>query len=199
METINITIANKKYKVKVAKTEEEKEKGLQNIESLPEDEGMLFDYSEKPQEVGFWMEDTLIPLDIIFINEDQEVLSVVEGKPLSLDQIIEQDVAWVLEVNAKSGIKEGDELQFEEDEVEGVMKVLAPDGSVQMWLQGGERIVSRRETKILIKKAKKAQISNDDKDYKALGKYMFKVLKGQDSREPEYVESPEKKEKNTED
>lgn len=199
METINITIANKKYKVKVAKTEEEKEKGLQNIESLPEDEGMLFDYSEKPQEVGFWMEDTLIPLDIIFINEDQEVLSVVEGKPLSLDQIIEQDVAWVLEVNAKSGIKEGDELQFEEDEVEGVMKVLAPDGSVQMWLQGGERIVSRRETKILIKKAKKAQISNDDKDYKALGKYMFKVLKGQDNREPEYVESPEKKEKNTED
>lgn len=199
METINITIANKKYKVKVAKTEEEKEKGLQNVESLPEDEGMLFDYSEKPQEVGFWMEDTLIPLDIIFINEDQEVLSVVEGKPLSLDQIIEQDVAWVLEVNAKSGIKEGDELQFEEDEVEGVMKVLAPDGSVQMWLQGGERIVSRRETKILIKKAKKAQTSNDDKDYKALGKYMFKVLKGQDSREPEYVESPEKKEKNTED
>ena len=187
METINITIANKKYKVKVAKTEEEKEKGLQNIESLPEDEGMLFDYSEKPQEVGFWMEDTLIPLDIIFINEDQEVLSVVEGKPLSLDQIIEQDVAWVLEVNAKSGIKEGDELQFEEDEVEGVMKVLAPDGSVQMWLQGGERIVSRRETKILIKKAKKAQISNDDKDYKALGKYMFKVLKGQDNRKPEYV------------
>jgi hypothetical protein len=47
-----------------------------------------------------------------------------------------------------------------------------------MWLQGGERIVSRRETKILIKKAKKADKSKDDKDYKALGKYIFKVLKG---------------------
>jgi len=58
-----------------------------------------------------------------------------------------------------------------------------------MELQGGERIVSRRETKVLIRKAKKAAESNSESDYKALGKYMFKVLKGQDTREPEYVES----------
>lgn len=32
----------------------------------------------------------------------------------------------------------------------------------------------------------------EDKDYKSLGKYIFKVLKGQDSRKPEYVESPKK-------
>jgi hypothetical protein len=56
------------------------------------------------------------------------------------------------------------------------MKVLAPDGTVQMELEGGERIVSRRETKILIKKAKKAYQSKDDKDYKALGRYIFKVF-----------------------
>jgi len=47
-----------------------------------------------------------------------------------------------------------------------------------MPLEGGERIVSRRETLILIKKALKANASKEDKDYKALGKYMFKVLKG---------------------
>jgi len=63
-----------------------------------------------------------------------------------------------------------------------------------MLLKGGERIVSRRETLILIKKALKANESKEDKDYKALGKYIFKVLKGQDSRKPEYVDAPEKKE-----
>jgi len=58
------------------------------------------------------------------------------------------------------------------------MKVLSPDGTTQMNLEGGERIVSRRETVILIKKALKAAASKEDKDYKALGKYMFKVIKG---------------------
>ena len=72
------------------------------------------------------------------------------------------------------------------------MKVLAPDGSTQMNLQGGERIVSRKETKTLIRKAKRAY-ENKDKDYdkycKALGRYMFKVIKGQNERPPEYVQS----------
>jgi hypothetical protein len=47
-----------------------------------------------------------------------------------------------------------------------------------MSLEGGERIVSRKESVILIKKALKAYTSKEDKDYKALGKYMFKILKG---------------------
>lgn len=67
---MNIIINNKLYKVKIAETEEEREKGLQGIENLLEDEGMLFIF-EEPQTVGMWMKDTLIPLDIIFINEDQ--------------------------------------------------------------------------------------------------------------------------------
>ena len=67
------------------------------------------------------------------------------------------------------------------------MKVIAPDGSVQMELEGGERIVSRRETKILVKKAQKAYKDKLDSSFKSLGKYMFKVLDGQDSRKPEYV------------
>ena len=62
-----------------------------------------------------------------------------------------------------------------------------------MQLEGGERIVSRRETVVLIRKALKAYQSKEDKDYKALGKYMFKVLKGQDERKPEYVDAPKGK------
>ena len=49
-----ITVAGNVYKVLLAQTEEEKEQGLQNVESLESNEGMLFDYSEKlPTELSF--------------------------------------------------------------------------------------------------------------------------------------------------
>ena len=186
-----IEIGNKKYKVQEARTEEEKEKGLQGVTELPEDEGMLF-YFDPPEDVSMWMKDTLIPLDIVFINDDEEVVYVVEGVPNTETQMTVQNVAYVLEVNSGSGIQEGDELDFEEEDEDNapVMKVLAQDGSTQMNLWGGERIFSRKNTVVLIRKAKKANMSKDDKDYKALGRYMFKCIKGQDERPPEYVESP---------
>lgn len=197
-----IEIGDKTYKVREAHTEEEKEKGLQGIKELPEDEGMLF-YFNPPQEVAMWMKDTLIPLDIIFIDEDMEVISVAKGEPNNEELIIEEDVAYVLEVNQNSGIEEGDELDIEEEKDEDdkppVMKVLAPDGSTQMDLWGGERIFSRKNTVILIRKAKKANLSKDDKDFKALGRYMFKCIKGQDERPPEYVDAPEQPKKSEED
>ena len=183
----NIYIGNKEYKVQEAHTEEEKEKGLQGVSSLPEDQGMLF-FFEEPQEVSMWMKDTLIPLDIIFINEDNEVVKIAQGEPNDETPIVAQDTLYVLEVNKNSGVKEGDELEIQDEGP--VMKVLAQDGSSQMDLWGGERIVSRRETKILIKKAIKAQQTNQDSDYKTLGRYIFKVIKKQDTREPEYVASP---------
>lgn len=186
---ITIEIGNKEYKVQEARTEEEKEKGLQGVTELPEDEGMLF-YFDPPEDVSMWMKDTLIPLDIVFINDDEEVVYVGEGVPNTETQMTVQNVAYVLEVNSGSGIQEGDELDFEEEDEAPVMKVLAQDGSTQMDLWGGERIFSRKNTVVLIRKAKKANMSKDDKDYKALGRYMFKCIKGQDERPPEYVESP---------
>jgi uncharacterized membrane protein (UPF0127 family) len=49
MKQIDITIADKVYTVSVAQTEDEKEKGLMGVETLPEDQGMLFDYTDDPQ------------------------------------------------------------------------------------------------------------------------------------------------------
>lgn len=184
----NIHIGNKEYKVQEAHTEEEKEKGLQGVSSLPEDQGMLF-FFEEPQEVSMWMKDTLIPLDIIFINEDNEVVKVAQGEPNDETPIIAQDTLYVLEVNKNSGVKEGDELEIQDEGP--VMKVLAQDGSSQMDLWGGERIFSRKNTVVLIRKAKKAALTNSDKDIKALGRYMFKCIKGQDERPNEYVKNPE--------
>ncbi len=190
---VDITIGDKKYKVEIADTPEKQEKGLMGRKSLPENQGMLFIYDE-PQDLSYWMKDTFISLDIIFIDDDMEVVSVKQGQPMSEEPITENDVQYVLEVNSNSGIEEGDQLVIEDsDDNEYSMHVLFPDGSTQMNLKGGERIVSRRETKILIKKAKKAEASKTDGAYRALGRYIFKVLKRQDSREPEYVDSPKDK------
>lgn len=185
-----INIGGREYEVKVARTQEEKEQGLQGITELDEDEGMLFVF-DPPEDVSMWMEGTLIPLDIVFINPDNKVTFIGKGQPESTDKITVPNTKYVLEVNINSEIKEGDTLEIESEDDKPIMKVLAQDGSTQMELQGGERIVSRKETKILIKKAKKADLSKDNKDYISLGKYMFKVLKGQDERDPEYVNLPE--------
>ena len=154
---------------------------------------MLFVINESnPVETFFHMHNVPFPLDMIFMDDEFKVLDVKRGNPE--DDKIEGIASYVLEVNADSGIKPGDEADLEDDDEDYVMKVLAPDSSVQMALKGGERIVSRKETVVLIKKALKANASKEDKDYKALGKYIFKVLKGQDSRKPEYVEAPKGKE-----
>lgn len=183
-----IHIGDKEYNVKEAHTEEEKRKGLQGVTELPKNEGMLFFFDE-PQEVSMWMQNTLIPLDIIFINEDDEVIKVVQGVPNDETPIVVQDTLYVLEVNVNSGIKEGNELDIEDDGP--IMKVLAQDGTSQMSLFGGERIFSRKNTVVLIRKAKKADKTKSENDLRALGRYMFKCIKGQDERPAEYVKSPE--------
>ena len=183
----SIKIGGQEYDILLAKSEEQKKQGLQHFTSLPKDEGVLFYINEEePVETQFHMHNVPFPIDMIFMDDEFKVLDVKRGNPE--DDDIRGIASYVLEVNVDSGIKKGDVADLdEEDTHEYVMKVLAPDSSVQMQLVGGERIVSRRETVILIKKALKAYASKEDKDYKALGKYIFKVLKGQDERKPEYV------------
>ena len=79
MKRINIEIGGKEYLVEVAITQKEKEIGLQGRTKLGDSEGMLFDFSNEVGSISMWMKDTLIPLDIIFINEDNEVIKVAQG------------------------------------------------------------------------------------------------------------------------
>ena len=187
----NIKIGGQSFDIFIAKSEEQKSRGLQFFKSLPKNEGMLFVINESdPEETFFHMKNVPFPLDLIFMDDEFKVLNVKRGNPE--DEKIEGKASYVLEVNADSGIKEGDEAEIDdEDDSKYVMKVLDQQGNTQMGLFGGERIVSRRETVILIKKALKANNTKEDKDYKALGKYIFKVLDGQNSREPEYVTKKE--------
>ena len=197
MKTIKIEINDKEYEVLVAETEEEKERGLMDVVELESNEGMLFVYDE-PQELSFWMHGTEIPLDIIFIDEDWEVKSVQQGKPFDDTILSCDDVQYVLELNQNSGVKEGNEVEVEDDELNPGrelqskhMEIYGPDGKVQAEIVGGERIISIAQTKVCIRKAKKAYATKKEADYKSLGKYLFYVFKGQDEREPEYVERKE--------
>lgn len=199
LKEIDITVGGKDFDVIVFSTEKQKEKGLMNVREMNSNEGGLFVYDD-PQHVDFWMKNTFLPLDIVFIGENKKVISVKEGKPETEDYISEDDVKYVLEVNQHSGIEKGDKLEFEDDEFDesshpeldiNKMYVIGSDGKPQMELEGGERIFSRISTKTMINKAKRAFVEKTDSAYKSLGKYVFKEMKAQDSRKPEFVSKPE--------
>ena len=186
-----ITIGNKSYQVSLAETEEEQMKGLQGVHTLPENKKVLFVF-EEPGEVGFWMKDTLIPLDIIYINDDDEVIAVEQGVPGDETILEHSDVKYVLEVNKDSGIKIGDELDIEdeensESEIIG-MYVIGPKGEIQMEVDGKERIFSIEHTKTIIRLSKKAYKSKLDSDYIKLGKKIFKYIEKQDNQADDFVE-----------
>ena len=201
MEQKFVNIGDKTYKCKIAKSEEDKRQGLMYVENLPPDEGILFVWdSEDTRQM--WMKNTLIPLDMIAINDDDEVIMVYPARPKDETLIPFMSTKYILEVNQNSGIKIGDDFEIDDsDDLDKyVMKVIGSDGGTRFLLQGGERIVSRKETRVLIRKAKKAEsVKNDEAAFnricKSLGKYMFKVLYGQDHRDAQYVQVPEKKDK----
>jgi len=106
-----------RFTVELATTPEQMELGLMYRQSLPADSGMLFLYgSERP--VAFWMKNTYIPLDMMFIATDGRILRIVERTvPLSTTPIPSVDaVRAVLEVNGgtaeRLGIKPGNVVHF---------------------------------------------------------------------------------------
>ena len=85
--------------------------------SLDPDRGMIFPY-DPPQNVGFWMKNTLIPLDMIFIRADGHIARIAANTtPLSLETVpAGEPVAAVLEIAggraAELGIREGDSVEW---------------------------------------------------------------------------------------
>lgn len=88
------------FNVEVVSTPDKMMQGLMYRTSMPADHGMLFIFPT-PGERGFWMKNTLIPLDIIFIDESGKILNVGHGEPHSLETVRSAGVALhVLELNA---------------------------------------------------------------------------------------------------
>lgn len=104
------------FTVEVADDAQERAQGLMFVEQMPTLSGMLFVY-ERPQNVSFWMKNTLIPLDLIFAGPDGEILRIHENAiPGDLTPIPGgEGVQMVLELNgglsARLGLQEGAVMQ----------------------------------------------------------------------------------------
>lgn len=120
-------IGENTVKITLAKTQEERAKGLSGVSSLPADQGMLFVFDQKDTFPSFWMKDMVIPIDIIWMN-DEKVAKIDKniGPPAAetLDKNLklfrpDKPIDYVLEVNAgfsdKNNIKTGDSVQMQFD------------------------------------------------------------------------------------
>ena len=197
MEKIIVNIGNKVYNCQLAKTEEDRRKGLMDVDYLAPDEGMLFEFDAEGTH-EFWMKNTPLELTQISINDDDEVEYVYQAIPNDETLIPFKNCKYLLEVNRTTEIQKGDEFEIDDsdDLNKYVMKVLAPDGTTQMNLQGGERIFSRISTRKMIKQAKKANSVREDeilfeRACRRLGKICLKELYAQNHRDQEYVKVPE--------
>lgn len=110
----------KTLEIEIADTPYEWETGLMYRESLGEDQGMLFVYSQEGQR-NFYMKNTTISLDLIFYNKDSLVVSYYENAvPMDETSIPSNAPAqYILEVNAGKvaewNIEEGDKMSFRRD------------------------------------------------------------------------------------
>jgi hypothetical protein len=99
----------------LARTPAEIQRGLMYRTKMPEDRGMLFRMQERKEQV-FWMHNTCIPLDMLFVDDDGTIVGVVENAPTLDDgeRTVQCPSKWVLEVNAgyckRHGVKPGQKL-----------------------------------------------------------------------------------------
>jgi uncharacterized membrane protein (UPF0127 family) len=105
------------FNIEIATTDRERRLGLMYRRTLADDAGMLFLY-EQPQPVAMWMKNTIIPLDMIFIDPAGRVHRIEKhAEPFSTDLISSDGiVVGILEVKAgtadKIGLKRGDEVIY---------------------------------------------------------------------------------------
>ncbi len=105
------------YEVEMAVTPEQHQHGLMFTKGLPRGRGMIFLY-DPPQEAAFWMKNTLIPLDLLFVSEEREIIKIApNAKPHDLTPIPSDiPIRAVLEIGggeaAALGIKVGDRIVF---------------------------------------------------------------------------------------
>ena len=106
-----------RFVVEVAATPEQQEKGLMFRQSMAEDDGMIFlNKIDRPS--TFWMKNTLIPLDMLFVDRTGKIVHIkANAKPLSEDLIPSGgSVRAIIEINggvaARLGIKAGDHVVF---------------------------------------------------------------------------------------
>jgi uncharacterized membrane protein (UPF0127 family) len=119
--TFTDSLGNQKAKlnIQIANTTYDRELGLMFRKHMEPDNGMLFIFPvEEPQ--SFWMENTFIPLDMIFVNHNKKIVTIHRDTKILSEQSYPSTAPaiYVIEVNAgyclKHNIEEGDKIEFME-------------------------------------------------------------------------------------
>ncbi|OHD08574.1 MAG: hypothetical protein A2086_13070 [Spirochaetes bacterium GWD1_27_9] len=113
---VEIKMKDKIYKIEVAVTEKQREKGLMLRKTLDKNSGMLFIYG-RSQNLYFYMKNTFLPLDIAFIDSEGKIINIEKMQPLDETTISSKGEAmYALEVNRgffeRINIKVGDKIEF---------------------------------------------------------------------------------------
>lgn len=114
-----VCINNTCFSIEIAETPQERQIWLMHRKHLPEKSGMLFVF-EQSSPYGFWMKNTLIPLDMIWIDQDQKIIDIQQAIPCTTDPCPSYKPSWpalyVLELNSwiseKYGIKVWDNIEI---------------------------------------------------------------------------------------
>ena len=113
---VQLSIKGKKIRAEVARTEEEKSRGLMFRDKLGPDEGMLFIY-EREEFLSFWMKNTPLPLSIAFIDPRGKIVDIQDMEPFTLrTHTSARPALYALEMNKgwfkKNGIRVGNVVKM---------------------------------------------------------------------------------------
>ena len=111
-----MNIGNRPFTLELAKTQAQQETGLMRRDSMPDDHGMIFPFAADTT-VGFWMKDTRIPLDILFVDAGGRIVSIHQMKAYDENTTYsEAAYRYAIELNKgaaqQAGAKVGDLLQI---------------------------------------------------------------------------------------
>lgn len=114
--TAKIKMGNNIYNLEIADTQELRSKGLMFRKKLPQNSGMIFVFSYDDYR-SFYMKNTLIPLDIAFVNSSLEIVNIEQMQPLDETPVYSNEKAmYAIEMNRnffeKNNIKTGDKIEI---------------------------------------------------------------------------------------
>ena len=123
LDKIEVNIKDKNYKLEIADTVSSRAKGLSRRKHLCSNCGMLFVFNRPAYQI-FWMKDTLIPLDIIFLDKDKKITAIHQAQPQPHTPILklkrygsQQPSLFVIELKAgqsqKIGLQIGQTINFD--------------------------------------------------------------------------------------